>query len=249
MKPLFIVTSCIIVDDDIFSKKNMDRFIQTINTIQSIRLHYPSSKILLCDSSRASIKELGKVHLDIISLGDIEILDFSNNKKIIEIQEESKIISIKTDTCVGCDFNLAYIKSKTEIFMLLSVFKDLDIKKYDRIFKISGRYIITNRVNISSHSKIGKITLKRPGICKIGEQYTLSKEYRNCMFWSFCPTIYNEVFQILTNIDKYLEDQKNRNLIGDIERGLSKYVPINLIEEVKVTGIVGKIDNTHLHFD
>ena len=237
------------VNKNVFSKENMDRFIQTINTIQSIRLHYPSSKILLCDSSHISIKELGKVHLDIISLGDIEILDFSNNKKIIEIQEESKTISIKTDTCVDCDFNLAYIKSKTETFMLLSVFKDLDIKKYDRIFKISGRYVITNRVNTNSHSKIGKITLKSPEACKIGEQYTLSKEYRNCIFWSFCPTIYSEIFQILINIDKYLEDQKNRNLIGDIERGLSKHVPINLIEDVKVTGVVGKVDNTYLHFD
>jgi len=249
MRPLFIVTSCVIVNKDVFSKENMDRFIQTINTIQSIRLHYPNSKILLCDSSHVSIKELGKVHLDIINLGDIEILDFSNNKKIIEIQEESKNISIKTDTCVGCDFSLSYIKSKTEIFMLLSIFEELDIKKYDRIFKISGRYIITNRVNIDSHSKIGKITLKRPEPCRIGEQYTLSKEYRNCMFWSFCPTIYNEIFQILLNIDKYLEDQKNRNLTGDIERGLSKYVPIDLIEDVIITGIIGRVDNIHLHFD
>jgi hypothetical protein len=131
---LFLVTSAISTN---YGKTSMyDRLKETIDTCISIRHYAPNSKIILVEGGKPLPKEI-KDQLFIFD----EVFDFSSHNIMQKAQSDSQL---KVDN-VGHS-----VKSVCEAYLLKEALK-LIKDPYDRIFKLSGRYRLTERFNIQDH--------------------------------------------------------------------------------------------------
>ena len=128
---LFIVTSALYANDSIFNI--VERLEQTKKTITSIRERSPNSHILFLDMS---VKPLEDKVVSYIK----NIVDY------IELSDQTKIYNM-TSTNVKR-------KSCGEVNGLYNVFdKKYDLLcKYDKIFKLSGRYYLNKNFNEDNFS-------------------------------------------------------------------------------------------------
>ena len=136
---LFLVTSAISTNYSLTSKE--DRLKETIDTALSIKKYCPNSKIILVEGGKPLPQEMK----DQLSIFD-EIFDFSDHA--IPKMTQS-------DTQLAVDNVGHSVKSAGEAYLLkeaLGLLKD----DYDRIFKLSGRYRLTERFNINDHMHKGK---------------------------------------------------------------------------------------------
>jgi hypothetical protein len=137
---IVLITSKIIVSNNSFSyvqKRSIytieTRFKQTIETIESIRKNIPNACIFLIDDSNFE-KSFVYMHSKLNDICDV-------------------FINPLTDSNLSYYTNVNKHKSIAEgyqIIYFLDIFNKLNIK-YDRFFKISGRYIINNSFNINTY--------------------------------------------------------------------------------------------------
>jgi hypothetical protein len=199
---LFIVTSTIVTNHGMISSQ--DRFLQTIETIESIRKNDKNSKIFLIDNS--------------------------------EIPEEiKKILSDKVDMFMGIGqrnatkiFNINQMKGAGELYMLLVAIDFLmsNNLKFKRIFKLSGRYKLSDNFDMRFYDDLGeKFCFK-----------TREKDYNNNFFfhtrmWSVDGNLIEDMKEIIqksfkmhiSNLDKNLTIEnciyKNMNFSKLVEVG------------------------------
>lgn len=140
MTDIFLITSVIQISTNpwsytpirsVFSPE--ERFKQTLETIASIRTFHPTAKILLCECSN-----LDETHTKIL----IEKTDY-----FIQNYSDEKIRTI----CLG-----SIKKGQGESWLTwkaIQYIKENEIQ-FRRLFKISGRYQITQLFNASDYSDI-----------------------------------------------------------------------------------------------
>lgn len=227
MKPLFLITSAILVENE------QERFLQTLHTIDSILCRIPNAEIWLCESSLKPLPEY-MTYL----LNHVKIIQFYDDKRIAEIVEEVNHLWMN-----GSNYKLGQIKNRTESYVINCVLNTIDETKYDRIFKISGRYFLTSRFSIEKHLDKGKISLKSKTNSKIPE-LTKIEHSRHCVMWSFCPTLLDEMKKTFANIEEYIVKASDNKIVADIEHGLVKLVDENIIREIDFTGAVGRVGSS-----
>ena len=140
MKPLFLVTSAIHTNHGKFS--TAERFAQTIQTLESIRIKVPEASIFLLESSAtSSISEEEANTLKPFLNG---LLNYHDDTHIQEIYKSA-----------GNNWDV--LKTATEINVFI---KTLDfivrqqpqlLKDVDRIFKLSGRYYLNDNFDLAIH--------------------------------------------------------------------------------------------------
>jgi hypothetical protein len=137
---IILITSKIIVTDNSFSyTANRStyscetRFNQTIDTITSIRTYIPNACIFLIDNSNFDEKYI-YMHNKLNEMCDF----FINPNNNTELDYYTNINKYKS------------IAEGYQIMYFLDIFNQLNIK-YDRFFKITGRYYLNNSFNFNNY--------------------------------------------------------------------------------------------------
>lgn len=241
MKALFIVTSAIRSGNG----SHEERLFQTLHTIDSIRSRFSQAEVWLCDSSVNSIYELPK-HL-LILLKGIRIIDFSNHFRISEILSQVKTFDLPTREDARLFFENGLIKNLTESYVFNQILDKVDRNNYDRVFKLSGRYFLTEEFNVNVHDVYGKMVMT-PKI-KSWEPNLLGTDFhRECICWSCCTSKLDTLAQSFHLIEEYIIRHSNTYRLADIEHGLNKYVPEKDIYTVEVMGVAGRTNNEYQKF-
>ena len=133
---LFLVTSALDTQYSLFSFE--ERIQQTIATVESIRKYAPGSTIVLVEGGRPLTDNLKNRLTEYFN----HIFDYTDTDAIKMSQSASQY---------AVDNVGHSIKTPCEAFMLMNTTKQIPVEKFNRIFKISGRYVLTEKFNLADH--------------------------------------------------------------------------------------------------
>lgn len=240
---LFIVTSAI--GTSIGSIDTNSRFMQTLSTVNSIKAKNPNSIIVIADSSSIEINQIIRDELNHAAI----FLDFSKDKNVLDIQKTAReyctkcansfLIARKTVEESILNYEGGYIKNATELILLLNVLENINPKDFNRIFKISGRYVLGSNFNRDSHT--GKVTTF-PSIPS-NQPYRVveSNSLVNCILWSFDSSYIEEIKQKLQLIFNWVIESYSNGIPGaDIEHGIARFIEDR--NEINPIGILGFVN-------
>lgn len=190
-KNLFIVSSCLY--PTIGAIGSEDRIIQTIETFKSIR-KVPNSIIIFADASTKPIPNY--VLSSFYGLYDI-LFDLSKNEDIKNLSISGQKSQAETLLLLN---TISQFKSNFDIMKVMSSVK--------RIFKISGRYHLTDDFDINSYDNcFGKYVFRKriPSWMSkdVQNQYN-STDLLVTRLFSFCPSLIDDYIQVLINNFQYL---------------------------------------------
>jgi hypothetical protein len=228
-----LVTSGLNVESGLVDPQT--RFQQTLDSAASIKRHIPGAYVILLDGGKypltlAQRRALMAVYDDVMDFTYHPTVQFAHNQNV----------------------NVMYIKGPCESLMLHEACKLLPTD-VSRVYKLSGRYEISDQFDQSVHNVPGKYVLKtreagvryyhddknNPGsqLQNIADYYT-EYQYKTRLY-SFCGSLlptatenYQKLFQ--TMVGSYI----NHGFI-DIEHSMYRVLDTNLIHEVPVIGVMG----------
>lgn len=227
MTPGFLITSAINTKFGVFD--STQRFNQTLNTIESVKTRCPNAKIVLIEMAGLP---LTTEQQNILMTVTDKIISFTNDPTVKEIYKSS---------------NWDVVKSATEMLcfghVLNMIAEQPSYAKVDRIFKLSGRYALTEDFDFSYYehpSILDKIVIGNHRKSQFTPEIT-----GNCTLqymsrcWSF-PSLY--ITQMATTYEQMLVFMLDRVKNGgyvDIEHCLYKFLPSTLVVEKSVIGVQG----------
>lgn len=255
---LFIITSALFVDGPGISGFET-RIYQTLSTVNSIKANVKNAEIWILDASQSILdqsvydlfpKDVNFFKLNVICMDDI-----------LKIKEDAKLISNELSNLYATEDGIAnitdvvfnaYIKSKTETFMLNKFFQTIetDISKFNRIYKISGRYLVSSNFNQALHdgsinqSVFRKKHIASPHLTELEYQYI-------CVFWSIDSSMFNGFKKVLIDIEQWIDDcYINKKQVVDLEHAFYKFLKSNdvAINEIEMLGIMGLVNNENRDF-
>lgn len=240
MKTAFIITSAIKIkgNKDI---DNLNRLQQTLHTIDSIRSKVENADIFLVETGTISLNQEELV----LFPKDVKILLLNDNDRVHKIEQDSTSIAERLSTKftikdksvedVKNFIKLGYLKSVTEHFILQVIFKIYDFSKYDTVFKISGRYFLNEKFNLSNYNNSG-ITAR---YIKNGQITAL---------WAFSGDYFKEVSEKWIDVLKNINAKWSNDELTDIEHEMYSVFGVqnNVSSELGVSGIVNLPTNRHL---
>jgi len=216
-KNIVFVTSKIVVSEkpftyistrSIYTKEQ--RFVQTINTMKSIRKHIPDSYIVLVDNS-----------------------EFNKNEYEMLLSLTDYFINITDDNILNYYTNETPLKILSEIVQQLCFYenfiKKININNTINFFKISGRYFINESFNYNYYNN-------ELNIFKQNKEIT-DRDYFYTSFYKLNKNILLDYFEELVKIFEE-KDNYNENTINDIEVVVpSKIQDKTLVENLGITQI------------
>lgn len=220
----------------------LKRALQTAHTIDSIKSRIPNVEIWLCDSS---CEELSSDVLGIIQNESVKIISFHNDVMIHEIKKfatkyngggkDGYVIDIKKGS-------LGILKNLTESYVMTMLLKN-DLSNFDRVFKISGRYALSSKFDISKWGQPGKVILRKSNSNYFPIELVETDGNHWCMLWSFCTSIKNEIIKVFEIILNEVAIFSQTDRIMDIEHGLYKNLGKEYIYELDTIGIMGLVND------
>lgn len=173
---IFIITSAIGTELGIYSYE--ERLSQLCASIESVRTHAPNSFICVYDISINAIPQSDSKKLE--SLTD----------RYISLTDKPYAVNMKTMP-IG-DTNLTLQKTFGEMYIMLEFLSWLKSQdtKYDRVFKLSGRYQLSENFNTVDYSKLTNSTAFSYKRNWFGDEvYTLR-------LWSFDYNLLDKIFDM-----------------------------------------------------
>lgn len=225
LPPLFVLSSATKTRFGVFSSDQ--RFLQLLETIQSIRKNCINSKIIILESGEGFFNDQ---ELTVLNQNGISLVDYTSDANI------NKILKLQ---------NWDIVKNLIEMYVFTKFYKTLSLQspenKFSRVIKLSGRYILNNNFDLKKHINAKKlICLKGPFKSQFQPAVTedVKGQYISRLY-SFDPTNtvhIAELFSLmlenaicLTNSGKYI----------DIEHSLFKFIPTSNIKHLETLGVSG----------
>lgn len=228
MSSLFIVTSATNTKFGVFSSG--ERVQQTLRTFHSVRDKVPNAKILLVEMGG---DPLTSEQNEIYQAQSDYLIDFSNSRQVRSVYDQTN--------------NWDIVKNVTEVMMfgevLQIVLKNRFANEFGRMFKISGRYQLTNHFNIEYHlAETESIVVSRYRDSQFSAQVTggLSKQYMSRL-WSWPSKLSLDILDVYRIGLDAMTRRINEGGYFDIEHMLYKYLPPNLVTEVAQIGVRGHL--------
>lgn len=189
-KNLFIVSSCLYPSIGIVEREK--RIQQTIETFKSIR-KIPNSVIIFADASVDTIPKEVMILFD--GLYDI-FFDLSKNTDIRNLSLAGQKSQAETLLLLN---TISQFKSNFGIMKMMSSVK--------RIFKVSGRYFLTDDFDLENHNSFGKYVFNKRIKSWMPEH--IKKQFNSTdllttRLFSFCPSLIDDYIQVLINNFQYL---------------------------------------------
>lgn len=190
---VFIITSTIMAEEIVTAVPNKQRYEQTIETIKSIRKYAPNSFIMLVENS----------------------LFYFYSQELVDAVDSYVNVSNHPDSI---RINLNRKKGIGDTYMVvegLSVLKKYNIKA-KRIFKVCGRYWLTEKFNLQEHISAGeKYLFKR----QEPSEYTATPVL-STRLWSMSFNKIDETTQLLFKVVKTMNEEG-----VDLEPAMFKNIP------------------------
>jgi hypothetical protein len=204
------------------------RLEQTINTLKSIKERCDADIVLLDGGLKSPTDEERKV-LEEYTKSIVSFSDAPSIKDILAIPSQD------------------IVKNLAEIVMFGSTFQDIgvsgDYKKYKRIFKMSGRYVLNDNFNYQTHIDAkDKIIIRGP----FTSQFTSSQtggvifQYMSRL-WSFDSEMLPNIAQSYARMFKDMNMVLNGGGYIDIEHLLFVHLDPSKIQKIPKIGIEGNI--------
>jgi hypothetical protein len=204
------------------------RLEQTINTLKSIKERCDADIVLLDGGLKSPTDEERKV-LEEYTKGIVSFSDAPSIKDILAIPSQD------------------IVKNLAEIVMFGSTFQDIgvsgDYKKYKRIFKMSGRYVLNDNFNYQTHIDAkDKIIIRGP----FTSQFTSSQtggvifQYMSRL-WSFDSEMLPNIAEAYGRMFKDMNMILNGGGYIDIEHLLFVHLDPSKIQKIAKIGIEGNI--------
>lgn len=222
----FIVTSAINTKFGVFSID--ERTEQTLMTIKSIKDKVESPNIIVMECSGEKVPD--SIFKTIESQCDT----------YIGLSEWEEVTDIYNSTD-----NWDIVKNATEMLCftkVLEIIKEQNLISDGRVFKISGRYYLTDDFNISDYDSVDKIVLKKRVQSQFDPQITgdVTSQFMSRL-WSFPYKDIDYIEDTYANMLSYMSDRLVAGGYADIEHCLFKCLDHSKLVEFDKVGISGKL--------
>jgi hypothetical protein len=131
---------------------------------------------------------------------------------------------------------LTYMSSNPEIMEIITT--------SSRIFKLSGRYQLTDKFDITkfdNESTADKYVFKRAQASWINSADTGVTTMLQTRLWSFTPSLFINTIQLFQTILQNMFATFNQGKYIDVEHSMAKFVPANKLVELDTVGLQGNI--------
>lgn len=236
MKNIVLLTSAVYTNYGIYNPQQ--RIQQTLDTAKSAKKYIPGAVIILVDNSKVDVQNDNSAEFEelidlvdyyIDNSDDADIQYFHNNVANYDIGKNAM-------EAMGLMKALTYINGDEDMKAV--------IKDADRIFKLSGRYQVTDKFDISKFSNENtkdKFVFKKAQPSWINPTDTGVTTLLQTRLWSFTPNLLLETMDIYKNIIENMIRLFNENKYIDNEHSMSKYIPKDRLVELDTVGLVGNI--------
>ena len=236
MKNIVLLTSAVYTNYGIYNSQQ--RIQQTLDTAKSAKKYIPGAVVILVDNSKTDVQNdtsaefeelIDLVDYYIDNSDDADIQYFHNNVANYDIGKNAM-------EAMGLMKALTYINGDEDMKAV--------IKDADRIFKLSGRYQVTDKFDISKFSNENtkdKFVFKKAQPSWINPADTGVTTLLQTRLWSFTPNLLLETIDIYKNIIENMIRLFNENKYIDNEHSMSKYIPKDRLVELDTVGLVGNI--------
>lgn len=241
MKTTFIVTSAI--ETNLGPLPAEVRILQTMDTIRSVRRHYPDANIVLVEGGERVPS--GPLWNNLRGMCNA-FMDMTNNEQIQHLQQ-NVIGKVQNKFEMGGVSGLA--KSVAELTLMANVLDAINnhpemvpARQVDRIFKISGRYQLSPLFDPSVYEdKSMKYVFKKadpswmPDAKEIGLEHSF-----NSRLWSFDIGLLD---QTQTKFGEMLDDmiEISADHYVDVEHLLYKHIGTKNTVEIDTTHLFGTL--------
>lgn len=227
MKFLFLIGSALkhFQEGQFSAFTEQERFNQTLETIKSVREKVPNSYIVLFECSHDSIDEEKK---NILKEKTDLFLEFYDNPVIKQIYENIK------ETPNFMIYGKSLLETTGLLNTLYTIQKNNLLGDSQRIFKLTGRYLLNNSFNIEDYqSKFfeGKYIIKRYQYASKDED---SQNFYSYLYgskgmivtglWSFDRSLFSDAVKALESSFSYMEKMIQFTSGIDIEHSLDWFI-------------------------
>jgi hypothetical protein len=236
MKNIVLLTSAVYTNYGIYNPQ--DRIKQTLETAKSAKKYIPGAVIILVDNSKVDVQNdtsaefeelIDTVDYYIDNSDDNDIKYFHNNVTNYDIGKNAM-------EALGMMKALTFIAGDDKL-------KD-EIKDADRVFKLSGRYQVTDKFDITKFSNADtkdKYVFKRAQPSWINPADTGVTTLLQTRLWSFTPSLLLDTMQLYKDILETMVSLFNQQKYIDNEHAMSKFIPKDKLVEVETVGLQGNI--------
>ncbi|NBV27553.1 hypothetical protein EBS02_00825 [bacterium] len=221
---LFVVSSAIHTKHGVYSPE--ERLDQLIKTCESIR-ERTTCDIVIVDGGEKflSIEEQNKLN------GVISHFYSYYDTPLVKELRELKIQDV--------------VKNVIEVFMFGSFFHSEveKIKHYGRVFKLSGRYTLTNEFDYNYHIKQrDRIVIRGPYTSQFTPEITggVRLQYMSRL-WSFDAALIEYMVEVYKHMLKNMIETVNSGGYIDIEHSLFKFLDPKIVVTPEKIGVVGNL--------
>jgi hypothetical protein len=229
MNNYVIITSAINTTHGAFDPDT--RLLQTLNTIQSVYETIPNSKICIVESSGQPMEKdiIDKLH-KITNC----VIDMSSDQTLKYIHDNTE--------------NWDVVKNLSELLAFNSALKMLEdngqFEGIDRIFKLSGRYVVNEDFDIKHYEDnpdkiIVPNRIKTQFPKKVGQRY----QYMSRL-WSWPISLLPEIKDFYKESIDFYKQRYQDNLYIDMEHLMFKLLPKKHVHEIPLVGVHGRLAQT-----
>jgi len=223
---LFLVSSAIHTNHGIYNDEQ--RLEQTIDTLKSIKQRCDVDIVLLDGGLKAPTEDEQKL-LGEYTKGIISFSDAPSMKDILVIPSQD------------------IVKNMAEIVMFGSTFQDIGVageyKKYKRIFKMSGRYVLNDNFNYQTHIDAkDKIIIRGPYTSQFTSAQTggVIFQYMSRL-WSFDSELLPDIAETYGRMFGDMNRVLTQGGYIDIEHLLFTHLDPSRIQKIAKIGVEGNI--------
>ena len=227
IRHLFVVTSAINSRFGVY--KPEERLVQTIATIQSIRARLPDAGIVIMECTGVSptaeqeqaLRENCDYYLDYTTSPDVQSIYKSTD-------------------------NWDIVKNGTEIMVFGRALEVLSkhgiVAKYDRIHKMSGRYLLNDDFNPTIYETLSDQIIIGPSqTSQFPYHLTMVERQYMARLWSWPAALHEEVVQVYRDSFDYFNQRVTQGGYVDIEHVLYKFLNREHLTEIESVGVEGTI--------
>lgn len=229
MKSGVIITSAINTKFGIYTTEQ--RMSQTLETIKSVRDRVPGAKVFLLEMAGIP---LTSDQQDILVGAADHVFDYTSDPMVTGLFNS-------TD-------NWDVVKNVTEVLCFRNTLKTLTdtalIGEFDRFFKVSGRYLLTDQFDLGFYEQYKNKSCMVVGSSKSSQfPFAVTQVERQYMsrLWSWPSELTAEVIAAYDNSLQFMHERLASGGYVDIEHCLYKFLDQNKVLEKDVLGIRGNI--------
>ena len=236
MKNIVLLTSALYTNYGIY--KPAERIQQTLDTAKSAKKYIPDAIIILVDNSKTDVQNDTSAEFEEL----IDLVDY-----YIDNSDDADIKYFHANVA-NYDIGKNAMEAMGLMKALTYISGDEDIKKVmadaDRIFKLSGRYQVTDKFDITKFDNANtkdKYVFKKAQPSWINPADTGVNTLLQTRLWSFTPSLFLATIELYKNIIENMVNMFNQGKYIDNEHSMSKFIPKDKLVELETVGLQGNI--------